>query len=741
MNHQDYIEAGFRIMALHRVESGRCQCGNSECQAQYKHPRMRNWQYTPHWSDEQLETMEKYGQLEQGFGVLVDDHIIIDIDPRNGGNAAYKKLCADTGIDFKAVSGFVVATGGGGWHIYFKRPSGMALLAHLHDYPGLDFKSSGFVVGAGSLHKSGMTYEAEHGHPEDIGAPPDALLVLLQKQHAHRVESGGAVVDLSDGDIEEMVSCIDADSEYDQWIKIGMAIHHATNGSGLAIWDNWSKTSKKYPDESTLERHWHSFGKSANPVTAATLFHHAREGGYKEPVTFDYQLEKAPDYPAGLVEEMLAAPFDARRPPSLVGEIADWINSQAINLRENLAVGAALYTVGSLAASKYTDVSHGQTPNLYVTCIAGSGSGKEHIIRCMKKMFGKCEMGGRVHTTIKSEQEMVRNLLSDPQCYYRLDEFGEFLAKVDHPMAPSYLQGIRRALLSGYSNSGSAYELSGDVRRETERELVKTISRLQKKVDENDDQTGKAKEQLEKHLHTLNNLDKGIAGFFLSMIGFTAPNKFIESMTYDAITGGFIGRCMFFRERDNNPKPKLNFTPDYDLPMGLWMALGSVSSGGGDIHTEEKARLALDECVIHFWEMAATGEKDSVEPVWRRAIELTMKVSLILAIPSGVRTFEHVCWAFNLVRKDTEDRVNLSVASIASADKERSGEVLMRKILSKIAKDHGASIGVLKSQCGVKYSKKDVEEAVKILAEAGEIVAKKTDNAKGPKTEKWYLAK
>ena len=114
----DYLEAGFRIFPLWGVNAdGTCKCGNADCKTILKHPRISNWTNVPHWSDEQIEVMESTGQLDTGFGVVVDDHLVIDIDPRNGGDESYKRLCKDTGIDYEAESGFVVSTGGGGRNI------------------------------------------------------------------------------------------------------------------------------------------------------------------------------------------------------------------------------------------------------------------------------------------------------------------------------------------------------------------------------------------------------------------------------------------------------------------------------------------------------------------------------------------------------------------------------------------------------------------------------------------------
>ena len=82
-NQYDYLDAGFRVFGLHGVDAkGNCECGNPHCKAILKHPRTSAWQHTPNWSDEQLDTMEQMGQFNTGFGVLVDEHIVIDIDPQ-----------------------------------------------------------------------------------------------------------------------------------------------------------------------------------------------------------------------------------------------------------------------------------------------------------------------------------------------------------------------------------------------------------------------------------------------------------------------------------------------------------------------------------------------------------------------------------------------------------------------------------------------------------------------------------
>ena len=94
--------------------------------------------------------------------MCVDDNLVIDIDKRNGGFESYEKLCKATGIDYVKESAFVVETGGGGLHIYFRNEPPISLLSHLNDYKGIDFKVSGYVCGCGSIHKSVITSYSIH---------------------------------------------------------------------------------------------------------------------------------------------------------------------------------------------------------------------------------------------------------------------------------------------------------------------------------------------------------------------------------------------------------------------------------------------------------------------------------------------------------------------------------------------------------------------------------------------------
>ena len=76
--------------------------------------------------------------------------VVIDIDPRNGGDESYAQLKNELPSAFEKL--FEVQTGGGGTHLYFQHPGGhISCRANIR--PGIDVKADGgYVVAPNSTH-------------------------------------------------------------------------------------------------------------------------------------------------------------------------------------------------------------------------------------------------------------------------------------------------------------------------------------------------------------------------------------------------------------------------------------------------------------------------------------------------------------------------------------------------------------------------------------------------------------
>jgi len=89
-------------------------------------------------------------------------------------------------------------------------------------------------------------------------------------------------VGLTRGQIEEALSVLPDDQSYDDWLKVGMALHHEFSGSddGFNMWDDWSQASPKYTTREYNWERWVSFGHyTERQATARSLVRMANEHG------------------------------------------------------------------------------------------------------------------------------------------------------------------------------------------------------------------------------------------------------------------------------------------------------------------------------------------------------------------------------------------------------------------------------------------------------------------------------
>lgn len=740
MTHRTFWEAGHLVFGLHGVTSaGHCKCGDVDCKAVLKHPLVSNWQHTPHWSEEQLEVMEMMGQFETGYGILLrNDLLVVDVDARNNGLQAYDRLLEK--VPSVAGSGLIVRTGSGGGsrHLFFKIPSGVALMTKHPDYQGIDFKSgASYVVGPGSLHASGNRYEIVHGSPDDIEDAPEELVALLQKPERHRADMGNRMVDVSHGDLADMVKYVDGYDDYDVWVRVGMALHHASGGTAIDIWDQWSAQSSKYSD-SEITTKWHSFGKGSNPVTLGTLAHYAEQGGWKQPVTFvpdvEFDFEQVVEVQADKID---TTGIDILRPPGLIGRLAEWIDQRGRRPRERLASLAAIYAMGTIAM-RYIDDRDRTTGNLFVFNVAGSASGKEAIVQAVGEIMLHCGMSAATHGTIKSEQEITRNLTRHQAAIYVVDEIGFLLQKIKSAQKRGgavYMEGVVGLLMSAYSKADGRMTISGDMKEDIRRELRKELAQIDKQIDENGEKSFLTSRRAAV-VHQLETLDQGIDRPFLSLCGFTTGKNFDELVDYEMAANGFIGRAILNIETETVPPTRIGWKK-VELPEDIKISLQQIAMGGsfdttaqsrveyyGErivIPTEAKASEMLDNIIRHFDRLAEEHKSHTgLEALAMRSYEQVSKISFILSVPEGVRTVEHVRWAFALVKKDLDTKMRMVTAN----DREKDAPALAMKarVGQLISGDTGETLGVIMNRMRG-FKKEDVEACLKKMVDRGEAVA------------------
>ncbi len=167
-------QLGFRVFPCHSIADGDCTCGKKKCSTPGKHPRtgrgfkdatcnpaiIRDW-WTK-WPDANVA-------IATGDGLVV-----IDVDPRNGGDRSFVALEDEFG---PLPRSWQVRTGGGGWHHYLSVPPDVQIKKRPNFLAGIDIQAEGaYVIAPPGRHINGQEYSWQQRRlPSPADMPPELL--------------------------------------------------------------------------------------------------------------------------------------------------------------------------------------------------------------------------------------------------------------------------------------------------------------------------------------------------------------------------------------------------------------------------------------------------------------------------------------------------------------------------------------------------------------------------------------
>jgi hypothetical protein len=228
--------------------------------------------------------------------VLGENDLVVDVDPRNGGDKSYDKLLKNLKINLEPT----VNTPRGGFHIYLKisnKYAGKQFKKSLNkDYPGIDFltKGSYCLICGCKKNKSRYTWHDEMLGCFEQNPAPESLIDLLCYDSNNKSNENNDLGDFEGligrdyanwpkDKVLNMLSKLDPSMGNDQWVKVGMALHDWDPIEGLKLWENWSKDGDNY-EEGQTEVRWRSFDLGGG-VTLGTISHMSKEVDYDETIS------------------------------------------------------------------------------------------------------------------------------------------------------------------------------------------------------------------------------------------------------------------------------------------------------------------------------------------------------------------------------------------------------------------------------------------------------------------------
>ena len=211
----------------------------------------------------------------QGTGLVV-----IDYDPDKATQATHAWIAEHTSLLCSTRSH---KTGRGGLHYVFRSTdryqTGVDLVLDGSPRKGIDLRGNGGYVIWWPLHT---------GEPTQAPiAPLPANLIDERRFEARRdlapLPSMSPATWRAEHDRAQSALATLAPDGYEHWIRIGMAIHHASGGSdeGFALWHEWSARGESYDGIEDCRYHWNSFGGyNGRALGIGTVYAAAKAAGW-----------------------------------------------------------------------------------------------------------------------------------------------------------------------------------------------------------------------------------------------------------------------------------------------------------------------------------------------------------------------------------------------------------------------------------------------------------------------------
>lgn len=232
--------------------------------------------------------------------VLGDNDLVIDVDPKNGGDKSYEKLLDNLSIELIPT----VKTPSGGFHIYLEIPKkwiSNKFKKTLPNYPGIDFltKGSQCVIPGSSVAKGKYTWADDLFEEFEQEKCPKEIISLITRGNKSSLDDDDDDLDDLEAAIgsfsvwpidkvKKMLNKLDHNMPNDDWAKVGMALHDWDPDRGLELFEEWSLGGDTYK-EGECEARWRSF-ESGGGVTLGTISYMARE------IDIDSSLKIVNDY-------------------------------------------------------------------------------------------------------------------------------------------------------------------------------------------------------------------------------------------------------------------------------------------------------------------------------------------------------------------------------------------------------------------------------------------------------------
>lgn len=632
-----YARAGVHIFPCHGIDDfGYCTCGNKNCRTAGKHPHS---QLAPRGFYDATRDEEKIRfwfssikNLNIGMPTgKINGFSVLDIDPRNGGDDTIQELEKKNG---KLKETLTQVTGGSGTHYLYKTNARLRSPGR-----GVDVKNDGgYIIVEPSKHQCGGKYffESEEFSLDQISEAPEFLTEqkIITAHNNAASSSFGLLPQSRIAEIKAALYKIDA-SNYETWIKVGLALYSLNCAEAYEMWDEWSKTASNYDSDNVKK--WDSF-KNVSSVNIETVFFLANES-----------IKSVPAESIQIVEEQQKEniPINLLTVPGVLGNFVDWTNETSPKKQPQFSVQAAL-ALGSICMSRRWRTTSNNYSSLYFLNVGKSASGKEHARTAIETALAQSNLEHLIGPSgYTSDSAVFSTLMMQPAHITIIDEFGAMLG--NNKAQNNFHKRQSLDLLT------QIWGLCHSVLRAQSYSTM-TLNKKQKS-------------EIEKRI---------IQNPAITLLGMTTPKTFYSSLNEQSIEGGFLNRLMIV-ESEIGAQERGEFS-DEAMPISVsqWcygVATASATSGnlssielGQSTQTiakvvdiDDKAKEIFKNYEKHCINNMNALEHDGLAEMQGRSLEKAMRIALVVAVSidpiSSIINELAASWAVQYVKYYTEQTI------------------------------------------------------------------------------------
>lgn len=611
-----YAAIGCAVIPLHWVDNGHCSCGRQDCPSPGKHPYSLLARNGSHSATKDAAVLAAWWaahpQMNVGIATgAASGIVVIDIDPRNGGDITWQALCDKHGGEPATAQAM---TGGGGRHLVFRHDPERVIRS---PGKGVDVKGDGgLIVVEPSTHISGRQYAWDAEADPLQGAGVVAAPVWLSAPKAAPVatlagRAAGYIDPQRLADIRDALRYLDPEP-HEVWFQVGMALHSTDAPEAFGLWCEWAAKSAKF-DEAEHRKRWASFGRRSG-LHIESLFFWARDAGWPGRAPQAVPVEsiviaapKAAPQPGGLLEI-----------PGALGRFCQWTNATSQRPQPAFAIGASL-ALGSVVCGRRYVTSRRNFSSLYFVHVGKSGSGKEHartVIDAALTAADWPQLIGR--GGFSSDSAVISALLQQPAQISIIDEIGALLGNMQAEGAYHERSAVK-ALVEAWG------ALHGTLRPKA----LSTLTATREQIDA----------QLRQVVHSP----------ALTLLGMTTPRTFYGSLTEQSIEGGFLSRLICIETDIGRAMPAAPSFDDVPESVVAWIKavrhhaahrgnLAAVDLGPDakptptPVQITPAAQAVFDAYMRDTLAAADLLEQEGMAELEVRSVEKAMRIALILSV-------------------------------------------------------------------------------------------------------------